>query len=248
MYNLVDQLQPLFFLTVVNACIWSLEFFGVGGGFISLSLSLSQGLTRGEADVARLASLEETNSTLKQQLDDLELLTRQHHTLQRHVQEKDLECVTLKEKLKLKNELCQDLDVGQQHSQQECQLARVIEKNTELTIQNSDLQKQIQELQHVSEECKTLKHTLTQVETDWSSAKVQVGSLQGKVGTLESVLRVCWSRFVFCVESIGSGWVWVGVCSGLVWGRAESSQMVLIQVESDRIGSDRIGSDRIGLV
>ncbi|XP_042864732.1 uncharacterized protein LOC122248652 isoform X5 [Penaeus japonicus] len=141
----------------------------------------NEGLTRGEADVARLASLEETNSTLKQQLDDLELLTRQHHTLQRHVQEKDLECVTLKEKLKLKNELCQDL---------ECQLARVIEKNTELTIQNSDLQKQIQELQHVSEECKTLKHTLTQVETDWSSAKVQVGSLQGKVGTLESVLRL----------------------------------------------------------
>ncbi|XP_063587934.1 microtubule-associated protein futsch-like isoform X3 [Penaeus indicus] len=150
----------------------------------------NEGLSRGEADVARLASLEETNSTLKQQLDDLELLTRQHHTLQRHVQEKDLECVTLKEKLKLKNELCQDLDVALQHPEQECQLARVIEKNTELTIQNSDLQKQIQELQHVSEECKTLKHTLTQVETDWSSAKVQVGSLQGKVGTLESVLRL----------------------------------------------------------
>ncbi|XP_037796181.1 uncharacterized protein LOC119591500 [Penaeus monodon] len=150
----------------------------------------NEGLSRGEADVARLASLEETNNTLKQQLDDLELLTRQHHTLQRHVQEKDLECVTLKEKLKLKNELCQDLDVALQHPEQECQLARVIEKNTELTIQNSDLQKQIQELQHVSEECKTLKHTLTQVETDWSSAKVQVGSLQGKVGTLESVLRL----------------------------------------------------------
>lgn len=45
-------------------------------------------------------------------------------------------------------------------------------------------------LLQVSEECKTLKHTLTQVETDWSTAKVQVGSLQGKVGNLESVLRV----------------------------------------------------------
>ena len=56
-----------------------------------------------------MASLEETNSTLRQQLEDLEILTRQHSTLQRHVQEKDLECVTLKEKLKLKNELCQDL-------------------------------------------------------------------------------------------------------------------------------------------
>lgn len=143
----------------------------------------SEGLSRGrsgEADVVRLAALEETNSTLRQQLEELEILTRQHHTLQRHVQEKDLECVTLKEKLKLKNELCHDL---------ESQLARVIEKNTELTIQNSDLQKQLQELQHVSEECRTLKHTLTQVETDWSSTKVQVGSLQNKFGNLESVLR-----------------------------------------------------------
>ncbi|XP_069188528.1 RIMS-binding protein 3 isoform X14 [Procambarus clarkii] len=153
----------------------------------------SEGLSRGgsgEADVGRLASLEETNNTLRQQLEDLELLTRQHHTLQRHVQEKDLECVTLKEKLKLKNELCHDLDAAHSHPRQESQLARVIEKNTELTIQNSDLQKQIQELQHVSEECRTLKHTLTQVETDWSSAKVQVGSLQNKFGNLESVLRL----------------------------------------------------------
>lgn len=74
-----------------------------------------QGLSRGgagEGDAERLASLEETNSTLRQQLEDLEILTRQHSTLQRHVQEKDLECVTLKEKLKLKNELCQDLVSG----------------------------------------------------------------------------------------------------------------------------------------
>lgn len=75
----------------------------------------SEGLSRGgagEGDAERLASLEETNSTLRQQLEDLEILTRQHSTLQRHVQEKDLECVTLKEKLKLKNELCQDLVSG----------------------------------------------------------------------------------------------------------------------------------------
>ncbi|KAK8726970.1 hypothetical protein OTU49_009851, partial [Cherax quadricarinatus] len=80
-------------------------------------------------------------------------------------------------------------DATHHHPHKESQLARVIEKNTELTIQNSDLQKQLQELQHVSEECRTLKHTLTQVETDWSSTKVQVGSLQNKFGNLESVLR-----------------------------------------------------------
>jgi hypothetical protein len=43
---------------------------------------------------------------------------------------------------------------------QENQLQRVIEKNTELTIANSDLQKKVVELQDVSEECQTLKTTL----------------------------------------------------------------------------------------
>ncbi|KAK4316383.1 hypothetical protein Pmani_012436 [Petrolisthes manimaculis] len=45
-------------------------------------------------------------------------------------------------------------------------------------------------LSMVSEECRTLRHTLTQVEGDCTSAKSQVGSLQGKVGNLESVLRL----------------------------------------------------------
>lgn len=39
-------------------------------------------------------------------------------------------------------------------------MQRVIEKNTELTIANSDLQKKVVELQDVSEECQTLKSTL----------------------------------------------------------------------------------------
>lgn len=34
---------------------------------------------------------------------------------------------------------------------QEDQLVRVLEKNTELTIQNTDLHKQVLQLQHVSE-------------------------------------------------------------------------------------------------
>jgi hypothetical protein len=43
---------------------------------------------------------------------------------------------------------------------QETQLAKVIEKNTELTIANSDLQKKVVELHGVTEECQTLKSTL----------------------------------------------------------------------------------------
>jgi hypothetical protein len=46
---------------------------------------------------------------------------------------------------------------------QETQLAKVIEKNTELTIANSDLQKKVVELHSVSEECLTLKTTLVTI-------------------------------------------------------------------------------------
>jgi len=72
--------------------------------------------------------------------------------------------------LKYKSALCEDLVcIGLLSSYkilrfyfsfQENQLQRVIEKNTELTIANSDLQKKVVELQDVSEECQTLKSTL----------------------------------------------------------------------------------------
>ncbi|XP_018019910.1 GRIP and coiled-coil domain-containing protein 2 [Hyalella azteca] len=101
---------------------------------------------------------------LQYQLQELDLLTRQHHTLQKHVQEKDLECVTLKDKLKLKNELCQDLPDLFPDLYQESQLAKVIEKNTELTLQNSDLQKQIQNLQNVNTGVPTSSAGFTQGE------------------------------------------------------------------------------------
>ena len=81
--------------------------------------------------------------------------------------------------LKYKSALCDDL---------ESQLAKVIEKNTQLTIANNDLQKKVVELQDVSEECATLKFTLEKVETDYTNAKSEVNNLNGKVRNLESVL------------------------------------------------------------
>ena len=81
--------------------------------------------------------------------------------------------------LKYKSALCEDL---------ESQLAKVIEKNTQLTIANNDLQKKVVELQDVSEECATLKDTLEKVETECTHAKSQVSNLNGKVRNLESVL------------------------------------------------------------
>ena len=82
--------------------------------------------------------------------------------------------------LKYKSSLVDDL---------ESQLAKVIEKNTELTIQNSDLQKKVVELHHVSDECKQLKNTLNQMESECVNAKSEVRTLCGKVRNLECVLE-----------------------------------------------------------
>ena len=82
--------------------------------------------------------------------------------------------------LKYKSSLVEDL---------ESQLAKVIEKNTELTIQNSDLQKKVVELHHVSDECAQLKNSLNQMETECVTAKSEVKSLSGKVRNLECVLE-----------------------------------------------------------
>ena len=81
--------------------------------------------------------------------------------------------------LKYKSALCADL---------ESQLAKVIEKNTQLTMANCDLQKKVVELHGVSEECATLKENLEKVQTDCHLAKSEVTNLNGKVRNLESVL------------------------------------------------------------
>ena len=68
-------------------------------------------------------------------------------------------------------------------------LKQVIEKNAELTIENSDLQKKVVELHHVSDECQQLKNTLNKVESDCVSAQSEVRNLSGKVRNLECVLE-----------------------------------------------------------
>jgi chromosome segregation ATPase len=130
-------------------------------------------------DLTKYLSLEQTNSHLRQQLDSLDLLQQEHKLVEIQYREKDEACRELMNTLKYKSALCEDL---------ESQLAKVIEKNTELTIANSDLQKKVLELNDVNEECQTLKTTLDKVETECVNAKTEVNSLTGKVRNLESVL------------------------------------------------------------
>ena len=94
--------------------------------------------------------------------------------------EKEEACKELLNTLKYKSSLVEDL---------EAQLAKVIEKNTELTIQNSDLQKKVVELREVTDECEQLKTTLTEVETECTVAKSEVKNLGAKVRNLECVLE-----------------------------------------------------------
>ena len=42
----------------------------------------------------------------------------------------------------------------------------------------------------VSEECQSLRTNLSQVETEWQTARDQVSALQEKVGSLEAVIQV----------------------------------------------------------
>ena len=96
------------------------------------------------------------------------------------LREKEEACKELLNTLKYKSSLVEDL---------ESQLAKVIEKNTELTIQNSDLQKKVVELHQVTDECAKLKNSLNEMETECVSAKSEVRNLFGKVRNLECVLE-----------------------------------------------------------
>ena len=94
--------------------------------------------------------------------------------------EKEEACKELLNTLKYKSSLVDDLEL---------QLAKVIEKNTELTIQNSDLQKKVVELHNVTDECAKLKNSLNEMESECVSAKSEVKNLFGKVRNLECVLE-----------------------------------------------------------
>jgi len=131
-------------------------------------------------DLNRFIALESTNVHLKQQLSSLEVLQQEYKLVEIQHREKEEACKELLNTLKYKSSLVEDL---------ESQLAKVIEKNTELTIQNSDLQKKVVELHQVTDECAKLKNTLNAMETECVSAKSEVKNLFGKVRNLECVLE-----------------------------------------------------------
>ena len=116
-------------------------------------------------DLSRYLVLEQTNCHLRQQLDSLDLLQQEHKLVEIQYREKEEACRELMTTLKYKSALCEDL---------ETQLAKVIEKNTELTIANSDLQKKVLQLKDVNEECESLKTSLARSAYPSTQVAVQV--------------------------------------------------------------------------
>jgi hypothetical protein len=118
-------------------------------------------------DLTRYLELEATNSQMRQQLDSLDALQHEHRLVEIQVREKEEACRQLLASLQYQSALCSDL---------EAQLAEVIERNTQLTVANCDLQKKVVELQDVNVECQTLKTTLNKMSSECDYAKTEVGS------------------------------------------------------------------------
>ncbi|KAI9559005.1 hypothetical protein GHT06_015794 [Daphnia sinensis] len=141
----------------------------------------TQGLQRSaELDVNRYSALEATNVQLRRQVEQLELLCKEQAEAAQQLSKRQQDREVLAERLKAKSEYSQDL---------ENQLSKVIDKNAELTIENCDLKKQVQELHQFEAECVTLRSSLSTVESQCQAAQSEVAQLKEKMAGLDHVLR-----------------------------------------------------------
>jgi len=90
-----------------------------------------------DLDVTRYSALEVTNVQLRRQVEQLELLCKEQAAAAQQLTKRQQDRELLAERLKSKTQYSQDL---------ENQLCKVVDKNAELTIENSDTKKQVQEL------------------------------------------------------------------------------------------------------
>ncbi len=85
-------------------------------------------------DLQKYLSLEQTNQQLRQQLDSLDLLQREHKLVEIQYREKEEACRELANTLRYKSALCEDL---------ESRLAAVTERNEALAAANDDLLRKV---------------------------------------------------------------------------------------------------------
>ncbi|XP_045172088.2 peripheral-type benzodiazepine receptor-associated protein 1-like isoform X4 [Mercenaria mercenaria] len=124
--------------------------------------------------------LEETNETLKKEIQKLERAQSDTERLEIELTQKKLECERLTRDIEEQRELSKTL---------ESELTATSSKNTELTEQVSSLHDRLQQLEKVNEECSTLRLSLSEAQHECEVAKGDVSVLQLKVQNLETVVQ-----------------------------------------------------------
>ncbi|XP_078338451.1 peripheral-type benzodiazepine receptor-associated protein 1-like isoform X7 [Crassostrea virginica] len=133
-----------------------------------------------QADLKKLKDLETTNETLQKELSKLEKAREDTEKLEIELTQKKIECETLAEEIKKEKQRNKELESDLQESAAE---------NTRLTVQVSDLQHRLQDLEQVSEECNILRLNLSEAQNECDQAKQERTALQVKVGNLEETIK-----------------------------------------------------------
>ncbi|XP_055995650.1 peripheral-type benzodiazepine receptor-associated protein 1-like isoform X20 [Ostrea edulis] len=133
-----------------------------------------------QADLKKLKELETTNETLQKELGKLERAKEDTEKLEIELTQKKIECETLAEEIKKEKQRNKELESDLQES---------AAQNTQLTVQVSDLQHRLQDLEKVSEECNILRLNLSDAHHECDLAKQERGELQNKVGNLEETIK-----------------------------------------------------------
>ncbi|XP_065934810.1 RIMS-binding protein 2 isoform X12 [Magallana gigas] len=133
-----------------------------------------------QADLKKLKELETTNETLQKELSKLEKAREDTEKLEIELTQKKIECETLAEEIKKEKQRNKELESDLQESAAE---------NTRLTVQVSDLQHRLQDLEQVSEECNILRLNLSEAQHECDQAKQERTALHVKVGSLEETIK-----------------------------------------------------------
>ncbi|XP_060079138.1 peripheral-type benzodiazepine receptor-associated protein 1-like [Ylistrum balloti] len=133
-----------------------------------------------QTEAKKLKELEVTNEALEKEIARLEKAKSETERLEIELAQKKIECETLTEEIRLERVKSRFIYTVVQET---------ASQNTQLTIQVSDLQQRLQQLEKVNEECNVLRLNLTEAQHECDIARNERNTLQTKVHDLESVVK-----------------------------------------------------------
>ncbi|KAG1693768.1 Peripheral-type benzodiazepine receptor-associated protein 1 [Nymphon striatum] len=132
-----------------------------------------------EINVTKYIVLEETNQALRQRLQDLDRYLQDRKIVEKELSKKAEECIFVQKKLKERTDLCSDL---------ENQLSKALDKNTQLVINNCDLQSQYHHIETLEKECQELNEKLAKTANNTSKSEATTSNSK-LANNLETVVR-----------------------------------------------------------